>query len=487
MLETCAARQKSVARFDRADSAVADAVEAANRAAAAFPDWSKTSAEDRLKHLARMSEALDDRRAELRVVAAEEVGAGPAWVDFNIEIAREMLAHSAGLVPLMRDESREDEARRTRSILRRRPVGVVLGIAPWNAPIALAARAIAAPLVCGNAVVLKASEHCPETHLLLVAILNDVGLPEGVVRVAANPPDLSEAVVETLLAHPAIRRVNFTGSTRVGRQVARMAARHLKRCLLELSGKAPLIVLEDANLDVAASAAAFGTFFNQGQICISTERIIVLESVADAFVERLLALARELRAADPREEEAPLGAMINSEAAARVRRLIDDAVSKGARLLAGGEVAGAVMQPAIVDGVAAHMALYHEESFGPVASVLRVADEEAAVSIANDTDFGLAAAVHSADEARAMRIVDRLETGIAHINGPTVYDDPAMPFGGMKASGYGRFGGPASLDEFTELRWIARHDRPLVPPPFSTANLHRKEMSCGAGSSLNRP
>lgn len=482
MLQTCVTRPESVHRIDRTEPAVVAALEAANRAAGAFRDWSSISDKCRRMHLSRMSEALYDRRAELREVAVEEIGASPGWVDFNIKIAREMLENAAELLTLMRDATLDDSERGTRSLLRRKPVGVVLGIAPWNAPITLAVRALAAPLACGNSAVFKASELCPETHLLLVDILNGTGLPEGVIGAVANPPDRSEVVVEALIAHPAIRRVNFTGSSRVGREIARMAARYLKRCLLELSSKASMIVLEDADLDSAASAAAFGAFFNQGQVCISTERIIVIDSAADAFLEKLLSRVQRLRAADPREVEEPLGALINPESAARVRRLIDDAISKGARLLAGGEVEGPVMQPAVVDGVAAHMALYHEESFGPVASVLRVMDEEEAVSIANDSEFGLAAAVYSADEARAMRIADRLETGIAHVNGPTLYDDPAMPFGGMKASGYGRFGGHASLDEFTELRWIARHDRACVPPPFSSANLQREDMPCTAES-----
>jgi acyl-CoA reductase-like NAD-dependent aldehyde dehydrogenase len=245
----------------------------------------------------------------------------------------------------------------------------------------------------------------------------------------------------------------------VGRQVAVTAAQHLKRCVLELSGKAALIVLEDADLDAAVAAAAHGAFFNQGQICMSTERIILLDAIADAFVEKLVARTRDLRAADPQREAAPLGTLIHAAAAERVAALIRDAQDKGATLLIGGRVEGAVMQPAVIDHVAANMAIYHEESFGPVASILRVRDEEEALSIANDTEYGLASAIFSRDTDRALAMAARLETGICHINGSTVYDDPAMPFGGMKASGYGRFGGDTALDEFTELRWIALHPK----------------------------
>ena len=445
-----------------------DPTAVANTAAAAFWNWKSLSSSDRVEMLKAMASAIDDARGVLAEAAADEVGIARGWSDFNVDIAKSILLQATDIVPHMGDiENRETDG--IRSIMRRDPVGVVLGFAPWNAPVALAVRALAAPLACGNSVVLKGSEHCPETHRLTVDVLCNAGLPEGVANVVTNKPDESEAVTRALIAHPAVRRVNFTGSTRVGRHVAAIAAEHLKRCLLELSGKAPLIVLDDADLDKAADAAIFGAFFNQGQVCMSTERIIVLGSVADEFVERLIVRAAQLRAGDPREENAPLGSLLNAEAALRVRGLIEDAVSRGAKLLIGGEISGAIMQPAIVDRVAANMRLYHEESFGPVASVLRVSDEEDAISIANDTEFGLSSAVFTRDEARGMRVADRLETGMCHINGSTVFDDPYMPFGGMKSSGYGRFGGLSSLDEFTELRWIARHDGP-VPNIYDSAH-----------------
>lgn len=443
--------------FRVVDSGQNAADAAANAAAAAFWDWSSKPASDRAAHLRDMADALDGSRALLVDLAASEVGAAPAWTEFNIDLALRILHHSAELPFLLADRHMPPAPDGSKSILRRQPVGVVLGIAAWNAPITLAVRAIATPMACGNTVVLKGSEHCPQTHRAVVDILNGSGLPKGVANVVTALPDQSEPIVNHLIAHPAIRRVNFTGSTRVGRQVAVTAAQHLKRCVLELSGKAALIVLEDADLDAATEAAAHGAFFNQGQICMSTERVIVLEAVADRFVEKLVHRTCSLRAADPRRETAPLGTMIHAAAAERVAALIRDAQDKGAELLIGGRVEGAVMQPAVIDHVSSNMAIYHEESFGPVASILRVQDEEEALSIANDTEYGLASAIFSRDTDRALAMADRLETGICHINGSTVYDDPAMPFGGMKASGYGRFGGDTALDEFTELRWIALH------------------------------
>jgi acyl-CoA reductase-like NAD-dependent aldehyde dehydrogenase len=294
---------------------------------------------------------------------------------------------------------------------------------------------------------------------MVVDLFCGCGLPENVVSVVTNEATDSLDVARTLIQHPTIRRINFTGSTRVGQIIAVEAAQVLKRCVLELSGKAPLIVLDDADLDAAAAAAMTGAFFNQGQVCMSTERIIVMENIADQFVEKLVQKTTSLSASDPKISTAPLGRLINAGAAARVADLIADAVAQGARLEHGGQVAGEVMQPAVLDHVTAAMRIYREESFGPVASVIRVRDVEEAISVANDTEFGLAAAVFGKDLKRCHAIADRLETGICQINGPTVFDDPNMPFGGMKSSGYGRFGGTAALDEFTEIRWLSQHDR----------------------------
>jgi acyl-CoA reductase-like NAD-dependent aldehyde dehydrogenase len=336
----------------------------------------------------------------------------------------------------------------------RQPVGVVLGLAPWNAPIALGVRALAMPLACGNTTVLKGSEICPRTHELVGEVFQAAGCAAGVVNVINNAPPDASRVVEALIAHPAVRRVNFTGSTRVGRQVAELAARYLKPALLELGGKAPFLVLDDADLDEAVAAAAFGAFMNQGQICMSTERIIVDHAIADGFARRLAAKAATLVAGDPREAKSPLGSVISFEAVERVLRLVRDAVSKGARLLAGGSANGVLMDATVLDHVTPAMRIYSEESFGPVAAIIRVEGADEAVRVANDTEYGLAASVFGRDVSRALAVAKRIESGICHINGPTVHDEPQMPFGGVKASGYGRFGGAAAIHEFTELRWV---------------------------------
>jgi benzaldehyde dehydrogenase (NAD) len=336
----------------------------------------------------------------------------------------------------------------------RQPVGVILGIAPWNAPVILGVRSLAMPLACGNTVVMKASELCPGTHRLIGAVLKEAGLPPGVVNIVTNAPKDASAVVDALIAHPAVRRVNFTGSSRVGKIVARKCAEFLKPVLLELGGKSPLVVLDDADLDEAVSAAAFGAFANQGQICMSTERIVVDERVADQFVERFAAKAKSLTVGDPREGKAVLGSLIDRSAAERVTSLVLDACAKGAKLVAGGSVNGTLLNAHVLDRVTPEMRIYEEESFGPVTTIVRVKGDAEAVRVANDTPYGLSAAVFSRDVTRAFGVARRIDTGICHINGPTVHDEAQMPFGGVKDSGYGRFGGKAAIDQFTELRWI---------------------------------
>jgi acyl-CoA reductase-like NAD-dependent aldehyde dehydrogenase len=437
-----------------------DALAAANAAATAFPQWSTASAADRADVLQRAADRIVERGGDFADAVVRETGGSASWALFNCELAARMLRQAATLADRPGDTEQPDSEPGMRCWVRRQPVGVVLGIAPWNAPVILGVRAVAAPLALGNTVVLKASELCPHTHSLIVECLHEAGLPAGVANLVTHAPDQAREVVEALVAHPAVRRVNFTGSTRVGRELAQTCAKHLKPALLELSGKAPMLVLDDADVDLAARAAVFGAFYNLGQICVSTDRIIVDRGLADAFVARLCELAEALQTGAGNGGEPPLGVLIGASAVQRLTGLVEDAVARGARLVTGGEGRGAFLPPTILDRVDSAMRIYREETFGPVVSVIRVGDENEAVTVANDTEFGLAAAIFSADTARARRLSEQLETGICHINGPTLYDDPKMPFGGMKASGFGRFGGEAGVHEFTETRWISQCDAP---------------------------
>jgi benzaldehyde dehydrogenase (NAD) len=303
--------------------------------------------------------------------------------------------------------------------------------------------------------VLKGSELCPATHGLIIEALQDAGLPPGVVNFVTNAPADAAAVVEAMVAHPAVRRVNFTGSTHVGRLIAMTCAKYLKQAVLELGGKAPFVVLDDADIDAAVDAAAFGAFANSGQICMSTERIVLDVRIADAFAEKFAAKAASLPLGDPRAgQPVVLGSVVDIRTVARCNALIDDALAKGAKLLTGGKADSTLMPATVLDHVTPAMDIYHEESFAPVKALVRVDGVEAAIATANDNAFGLSAAVFGRDIARAWQVAQRIESGICHVNGPTVHDEAQMPFGGVKGSGYGRFGGKAGIDAFTELRWI---------------------------------
>ena len=439
---------------EAAAAAPADALKAADAAQAAFPKWSALGPNARRALLNKAADSLAAKAPELIAAMQAEIGATQAWAGFNIFLATGMIREAAALTTQISGTVIPSDKPGCLAMAIREPAGVVLGMAPWNAPVILGVRAIATPLACGNTVVLKASETCPRTHALIGAAFHEAGLPDGVVNAITNNLPDAPGVVEALIAHPAIRRVNFTGSTRVGRIIAELCARQLKPVVLELGGKAPLLVLHDADLGEAVKAAAFGAFMNQGQICMSTERIIVVDAIADEFIALFTAKAKTLVAGDPREGKTPLGAVVDLHAAQHVHDLVGDALRHGAKVAAGGDGAGVLMPATVVDYVTPAMRLYREESFGPVVAVIRVKDEEAAIAAANDSEYGLSASVFSRDIARALSVARRIQSGICHINGPTVHDEAQMPFGGVKASGYGRFGGQAGVAEFTDLRWI---------------------------------
>ena len=426
------------------------AVEAASRA---FATWSETGPSARRALLLKAADLLEARSDDFVQAMIEETGSTGPWAGFNVHFGAKILREAASLTTHITGEIIPSDKPGTMSMAVRQPVGVCLGIAPWNAPIILGIRAIAAALACGNTVILRSSEACPRTHYLIGEVLNAAGFPPGVVNVLHNAPADAPAIIESLIAHPDVKRINFTGSSRVGKIIAKKAAEHLKPALLELGGKAPFVVLEDADLDQAVAAAAFGAFMNQGQICMSTERFVVVDSIADAFVEKFAAKAASLPAGNPRDNVV-LGSLVDIRSAEKMEELIADAKAKGAHLVAGGKRKGTIVEATLLDYVTREMRIYQEESFGPVKSIVRVRDEAEAIRVANDTEYGLSSAVFTRDVKRGMAVAKKIQSGICHINGPTVGDEAQMPFGGVKESGYGRFGGKAVIAEFTELRWI---------------------------------
>ena len=441
-----------------------DAHAAVDAAAAAFPGWAATGPGERRALLSRAADLIVERQEEISRTMIEETGGIFGWGMFNCMLASGMLREAAAQTYGTLGEVIPSDVPGKLAMAVRAPAGVVVGIAPWNAPVILSTRAVATPLAFGNTVVLKSSELCPRTHAHVAAAIADAGVPPGVINFLTNAPEDAAGVVDELIAHPLSRRINFTGSTRVGRIIAETAGRHLKRVLLELGGKAPLIVLPDADLERAAAATSFGAFFHQGQICMSTERIVVDRAVAEPFAQLLAARASALTVGDPSDPATQIGPLINAAALTRVSELVDDARAQGAQVLSGGQAEGPCYPPTVLLGVQSKMRVYGEESFGPLASIVVVDGPDEAVEVANDTEYGLSAAIFSEDVPAALELAQRIQSGICHINDTTVQDEPQMPFGGVKASGFGRFGGRAALEEFTELRWISIQERPRHYP-----------------------
>lgn len=441
-----------------------DAKAAVNLAESAFAEWSSMGPHTRRNLLLKAADLLEAKTPEFISTNMAETGATAPWIGFNVSVGAKMLREAASMTTQISGEIIPAEKPGVLAMGVRQAAGVCLGIAPWNAAVILGVRAIALPLACGNTVILKASEMCPKTHLMIGEVMEEAGFPEGVVNVITNDPKDAPQIVETLIREPAVKRVNFTGSTKVGKIIAKLCAEELKPSLLELGGKAPFVVLDDADVEGAVNGAIFGAYMNMGQICMSTERIIVTEGIADQFVSALAERASKLPAGNPSGPNV-LGALVSNQAAEKLDELITDALSKGANLVAGSDRNGTVVPACLLDGVTSDMRIYNEESFGPVKSIIRVKDAEEAIKVANDTEYGLSASLYTNDIKKGLDYAKRIQSGICHLNGPTVADEPQMPFGGVKSSGFGRFGGKAGIAEFTDLRWITIED-PKQGYPF---------------------
>jgi len=431
-----------------------DARKAIEAAASAFPAWASTPPAVRQAIFLKAADILESRQDEVVSMLARETGCTFGFGMFQMHFVPGLFRQAAAapyqpigqIIP-------SDTGALAMGI--RKPVGVVGAIAPWNAALILSARSIAAPLALGNTVVLKPSEWSPWAGgLVWGEIFAEAGLPEGVLNIVTHAPGKAGDIGDELVSHPAVRRINFTGSTNVGRKLAEAAGRHLKRVVLELGGYNPVIVLADADLEYAVNATAFGAFLHQGQICMSARKVLVERSIADEFTEKLAAKAKGLKAGDPKEHDTIIGPLINEDALKMVQGRVDEAVKKGARVLAGGEAVGACYQATVLADVPEDSEFATHETFGPVIAVEVVDSADDAVARANATAYGLSAGILTTDSDRGFALAQRLEAGIVHVNDQPVGDEPQMPFGGVKDSGWGRFGGQAAQDEFTELRWI---------------------------------
>lgn len=449
---------KTLTRVGLADAA--DVAAAARAAADAQPGWVRVPARDRAEVFYRAAAFLTQHAEELAAYVARETGGTFPKGQHEVREATAQLKMAAGMILQPEGVVLPSTPGRL-NIARRVPLGVVGIISPFNFPLILSMRSVAPALAVGNAVVLKPDAQTPVTGGFLIALaFQAAGLPPGVLQVVPGDADAGEA----LCTDPNVQMIAFTGSTATGRRVGELAGKHLKKIALELGGKNSLIILDDADLDLAARNVAWGAYLHQGQICMATGRVLVHEKVAAALTQRLAEKARHLPVGDPARGNVALGPLINARQRDRVHSIVTQAIAEGAKLEAGGSFEGLFYAPTVLSAVRPHMRAFKEEIFGPVANIVTFATDDEAVALANDTEYGLSAAVISNSIGRAMAIAERLHAGLVHVNDQTVNDEVTNPFGGTGASGnHTNMGGPADIGEYTQWRWMTIKD---AAPPY---------------------
>jgi vanillin dehydrogenase len=439
-----------IPRGGRSDTRLA--IEAAK---AAQPSWASMPHPQRAAYLLKAAQILEDHLPEYAENLIDETGSWFGKAMFETGYSAGLIRAAAAAVYSLTGEILPSETGKI-NMLVRQPLGVVGVISPWNFPLLLSLRGIIFAMAVGNTVVLKPSEESPVSGGLMIGkVFHEAGLPAGVLNIVTGPRDAAEEIGDELITSPIVKAISFTGCSSTGRYLAEKAGRNLKKIYLELGGKNPLIVLADADMERAVNAATFGRFMHQGQICMSAEKIIVEEPVFEEFTQRFLAKVKTLQVGNPREPGNIIGPVINSGQLEKIHNHVLDAQKKGATVLCGGTYNRLFYAPTVLTNVTPEMLIYHEETFGPVAPLISVRDVEEAIRVANDSEYGLSAGIITRDEEKGLRIAQRLETGMVHINDAPVYDEPHMPFGGVKASGIGRHGGKASIEAFTELRWFS--------------------------------
>ncbi len=440
----------------------ADVAAAAKHAASAQPAWAATPVRERAELLHQVAAYLRRNAEELAGFIARETGGTFLKGMHEVREAQQQLEAAAAL-GLQPDGVTLPSTPGRLSIAKRVPLGVIGVISPFNFPLILSARAVAPAIAVGNSVVLKPDAQTPVTGGAILALaFAEAGLPKGVLQVVPGDVEAGEA----LCTDPNIQMISFTGSTVTGRRVGELAGKHLKKVALELGGKNSLIVLEDADLDLAAKNVAWGVYLHQGQICMATGRVLVHEKIAAALTARLVEKAKHLPVGDPAAGNVALGPLINERQRDRVHAIVTQAVQEGAKLEAGGKYEGLFYQPTVLTGVRSSMRAFREEVFGPVANITTFASDEQAIALANDTEYGLSAGVLSRSIGRAMAVAERLKAGLVHVNDQTVNDEVVNPFGGTGASGnHTSMGGPADIGEYTQWRWMTVRDS-APPYPF---------------------
>lgn len=443
--------------------ATSEDIDVAYRAAArAKEEWDRVNPYAKRKVFEDAVKYVESNFGEIMEVIIDELGGTRLKAGFEIGLVLDMLKE-AGTFPLRMEgrilPSAVDERE---NFLYRIPVGVVGVISPFNFPFFLSTKCVAPALGAGNGVVLKPHEQTPIMGGTMIGkIFEEAGLPAGLLNVVVT--DITK-IGDAFIEHPIPRVLAFTGSTAVGRHVAEVGARNFKKVLLELGGNSAFIVLDDADLEYAVDAAVFSRFTHQGQICMSANRVLVHEKVYDEFVERYVNKVKTLRVGNPRDEETIIGPLITEKQAENLNAMVDRAIGEGAEPALRGDVNGAVFDPVVLLNVRPDMEVMQKELFGPVVSVIAFTNDDEAVDIANNTEFGLSGAVHTQDLDRGVALAKRVQTGMIHVNDCTIHDEPIVAFGGEKQSGLGRLNGPWSLDEFTTMKWVSvNHGRRQFP------------------------
>ena len=446
------------------DGGMSEARSAIDAAQAAFPAWSTLMFQERAEYMLKIADIIKRRQTDYAIANQGEAGGWFGKGMFEAGYAVEVFRAAAAMCYQSVGEILPSEHGKL-STAQRVPMGVISVISPWNMPCILTARGFAFPMAAGNTIVLKPSEDTPFCGGLFFAeVLEEAGVPAGVFNVVTSSRDRVAEMGDELVENPLIKGISFTGSTPVGRAIAAKAGAHLKKCCVELGGKDSLIVLDDADMERATSSASFGGFMHQGQICMSVEKVLVHESIYHDFLAQLKARVAKLKMGDTGDKSNVIGPLINDRQVERVASQIEDAVAKGAKVEIGGGVSGRFVQPTILTNVDTSMKVWQDETFGPVVVVVPFSTDDEAIALNNDTEYGLSSGIITRNEARALAMSKRLETGMCHVNCSSVNDEPHVPFGGSKASGVGRHGGRWSMETFTETRWITL-DRGRRPYP----------------------
>ncbi|CDQ21555.1 aldehyde dehydrogenase (NAD+) [Halobacillus karajensis] len=414
--------------------------------------WMTTAPGEKRACFDQLLKVVYDRKDEIIDWLVKEAGSTLVKAEVEFQAAVGIIRESAGFPTRMSGQILPSNTPGKENRIYRSPKGVIGVIGPWNFPFHLAMRSIAPAIATGNTVVVKSASDAPVTSGLLIAdLFEEAGFPEGALNVVVGRgAEIGDAFVK----HPAAKLISFTGSTEIGSHIGELAGKHIKETALELGGNNAMLVLDDADIDQAVEAAAFGKFLHQGQICMSLNRIIIHENIHDIFVEKFKEKVESLKAGDPSEKDTVIGPLINKEAVERIQENLKESIGRGAEIVTGGEADGNVMQPTVLSGVTNDMPIAKNEIFGPVAAVIKVVSETEAIEVANSSPYGLSGSIFTRDVHRGVEVAKRVETGMIHINDQSVNDEAHVAFGGEKESGLGRFGGEWALEKFTTVKWI---------------------------------